>query len=86
MAAWPAVPALAVQLAAWGGAAAAATYFAPPFARPAFPHWGLVQLPFEALGRSGHWARGTLEHLARRWPASEPSERNGAGADIVAEL
>ena len=68
-AAWPSPAALALELAASGAAALAAAYLAPPFARPAFPHWGLAQLPLDAMGRSGRWARGTLEHLARRWPA-----------------
>lgn len=66
---WPAPAALAFELAVWGVAAAAAAYLAPPFARPYFPHWGLVQLPFDALGRPGRWARRALGHLARRWPA-----------------
>ena len=68
-AAVPAPLGLALELAAWGGAAAAAVYFAPPPARPAFPHWGLERLAFDAAGRPGRWARGALEHLARRWPA-----------------
>ena len=65
----PAVAALPVELAAWGAAAAAAVWFAPRFARPAFPHWGLAQLPFARMGRPGHWLRAVLAHLARRWPA-----------------
>ena len=65
----PAPAALAIELAAWGGAWALAVYFAPPFARPAFVRWGLERLAFEALGRPGRWARGALAHLARRWPA-----------------
>ena len=68
---WPATAALAVQLPAWAAAAAVAAYCAPPFARPAFHHFGLVQLPFEGMGRAGRWARGALEHLARRWPAAQ---------------
>lgn len=70
---WHPVAALAVQLGAWGAAAATATYFAPPFARPLFPHWGLVQLPFDGMGPSGRWVRHALQHLARRWPAVQPA-------------
>ena len=66
---WPAVPALAFEVAVWAAAAAAAAYLAPPFARPYFPHWGLMQLPFDAMGLPGRWARGTLRRLARRCPA-----------------
>ena len=64
-----AAAALAFELAVWGVAATAATYLAPPFARPYFPHWGLAQLPFDAMGLPGRWARKALLHLARRWPA-----------------
>ncbi len=67
-AAWSAPAALALQLAAWILSVAVAAYFAPPFARPAFPHWGLDRLPFDAMGIAGRRARGVLEHLARRWP------------------
>ena len=70
-AAWPALVALGFQLAAWGIAATVAAYFAPLFARPAFPHWGLVQFPFEGMGLPGRWTRGALQHLARRWPAPQ---------------
>ena len=70
---WHPAPALALQLGAWGLAAAAATYFAPRFARPWFPHWGLVQLPFDGMGPSGPWVRHALQHLARRWPAVQPA-------------
>lgn len=68
---WPTLAALAFDLAVWGVAAAAAAYLAPPFARPYFPHWGLVQLPFDAMGLPGRWARKALRHLARRWPAPQ---------------
>ena len=67
---WHPVASLALQLGAWGPAAVAATYFAPRFARPSFPHWGLVQLPFDDMGPSGRWSRHALGHLARRWPAA----------------
>ena len=67
-AASPAAASLTLQLAAWAIAAVAAVYFAPPFARPAFPHWGLDRLPFDGMGRAGRWARAALVHLARRWP------------------
>lgn len=70
-AAWPPLPALSALFAAACAAAAAAAYLAPPFARPRFPHWGLVQLPFEGMGRPGHWARAALVHLAQRWPATQ---------------
>ena len=68
---WHPAPALAAQLVAWGVAAAAATYLAPRFARPVFPHWGLVQLPFDRMGPAGRWVRHALRHLARRWPAPQ---------------
>lgn len=66
---WSSAAALALQLTAWAATAGAAVYFAPPFARPSFPHWGLARLPFADMGRAGRWARVALEHLARRWPA-----------------
>ena len=69
---WHPLAALLCQLGAWGATAAAAAYFAPPFARPSFPHWGLVQLPFDGMGPAGRWVRHALEHLARRWPAVQP--------------
>ena len=68
-ASWPAFAGLALELAAWGAAAAAAAYFAPPFARPGFPHSRFAQLPFDDMGRAGRWAHCALAHLARRWPA-----------------
>ena len=70
---WDPVAALALQLGAGGAATAAATYFAPPFARPFFPHWGLVQLPFDSMGPTGRRVRHALQHLARRWPAVQPA-------------
>lgn len=66
---WPTAAALAFELAVWGAAAGAAAYLAPPFARSCFPHWGLKQLPFDAMGLPGRWAGKALGHLARRWPA-----------------
>ena len=62
------VAALALELGVWGAAAAAATYFAPHFARPVFPHWTLAQLPFDDMGRAGPPLRAALAHLVRRWP------------------
>ncbi len=69
-ASWPAFAALALPLAAWGAAAVAAAYFAPPFARPAFLRRALARLPHGDMGRPGRWVRAALVHLARRWPAS----------------
>ena len=65
---WASAPVLALEMAVGSAAVLAAVYFAPPFARPAFPHWGLDRLPFDTMGPSGRWARYVLEHLARRWP------------------
>ena len=65
----PVFAALPLELVAWGAAAAAAIWFAPPFARPSFAHWGLAQLPFNDMGRSGRHLRAVLALLARRWPA-----------------
>ena len=65
----PPAVALALELAVWGVAAGAATWFAPRFARPAFQHWALVQLPFDDMGRTGRWVRAALARMARRWPA-----------------
>ena len=64
----PAFAALALELAAWGAAAAAAVWFAPPFARPAFAHWGLAHLPFDRMGRAERYLRAVLIRLARRSP------------------
>ena len=64
----PPVAALALELALWAAAAAAAAYLAPRFARPAFPHWALAQLPFDDMGRAGPLLRNALAHLVRRWP------------------
>ena len=52
----------------WGAAAAAAVWFAPPFARPAFAHWVLAQLPFDRMGRAERYLRAVLIRLARRSP------------------
>ena len=65
----PPVAALALELAVWGAAVVAATWFAPRFARPVFPHWALEQLPFDEMGRAGPRLRAALACLARRWPA-----------------
>ena len=73
-AALPPVVALALELAVWGAAAAAATWFAPHFAQPAFPHWALTQLPFKDMGRAGPRLHAVLAHLARRWPAPRAGE------------
>ncbi len=72
-AALPAWAAVAAGLAAWAPAAAAAVWLAPPFARPAFAHWALAQLPFAEMGRPGRVLRGLCRHLARRWPAEAAS-------------
>lgn len=68
-AALPAFAALALELAAWGAAAGAALWFAPPLARPAFARWLLAQLPFARMGRAGRILRAALALLSRRWPA-----------------
>ena len=73
-AALPPVVALALELAVWGAAAGAATWFAPHFARPASPHWALAQLPFNDMGWAGPRLRALFAHLARRWPAPPPGE------------
>ena len=65
----PVLAILPLALAAWAATAAAAIYWAPPFARPAFPHWGLTRLPLTEMGRTGRWLEAVLAHLARRWPA-----------------
>ena len=72
----PPVAALALELAVWGAAATAATWFA----RPAFPHWALAQLPFDAMGRAGDRLRAALSCLARRWPTSARSSASSAGS------
>ena len=72
--AMPPVVALALELAVWGAAAGAATWFAPNFARPAFPHWALTQLPFNDMGRAGPRLRALFAHLPRRWPAPQAGE------------
>ncbi len=76
------VAALALELAVWGAVAGAATYFAPHFARPVFPHWALAQLPLDDMRRPGPPPRAALPHLVRRWPA--PPE-GGAVADRQAQ-
>ena len=73
-AALPPVVALALELAVWGAAAGTATWFAPHFAQPAFPHWALAQLPFNDMGRAGPPLRALFTHLARRWPAPQAGE------------
>ena len=67
----PPAATLALALAAWAAGAAAAAYWAPPFARPRFARWLLEQAPFERAGRPGRLARAVLGHLARRWHAGE---------------
>ena len=63
----PVAAELALAFAAWAAGAAAAAYWAPPFARPRFARWLLEQVPFERTGRPGRLARAVLGHLARRW-------------------
>ena len=63
----PAPAALAVELAACGGAAALATWHAPRFARPRCAGWGLAQLPFHSMGRPGRWLHFALTQLTRRY-------------------
>ena len=72
---WPAVAALALELTVWAAAATAATYLAPPFARPYFPRWALGQLPFDAMGLPGRWAHKALRHLARHGPPDGSGRR-----------
>ena len=74
-AALPPALALALELAAWGAAAVAASYYAPHFARPSFPHWALAQLPFGHMGRAGPPLRVILVHLARRSRTGRPRWR-----------
>ena len=70
-AALPTPATLAIGLAAWAGAAAAAVHAAPGFARPRSVPWLLVRLPFPALGATGRLLRVILERLD---PA--PASRN----------
>ena len=68
----PAFAALPAALAAWAAAGAAAIWFAPPFARPAFPRWALAHLPLGRAGLPGRWLGAALDRLARRWPEPPP--------------
>ncbi len=63
----PAVLALAAESLACGCAAALAVWHAPRFARPLFPGWVLVQLPFDTMGPPGRWLQFPLLQLARRY-------------------
>ena len=81
-AALPPLVALALELAVWGATAGAATWCAPPFARPVSPHWALAQLPFSDMGWAGPRLRALFAHLTRRWPAPPPGE---AAADRQTE-
>ena len=57
--------ALAAESVACAGAGALAVWYAPRFARPLFPGWGLTQLPFDTMGGPGRWLRFALMQLAR---------------------
>ena len=63
----PVAAELVLALASWTAGAAAAAYWAPPFARPRFARWLLEQAPFERTGRPGRLVRAGFGHLARRW-------------------
>ena len=62
-AALPAAATLAIGLAAWSAAAAAAVYAAPAFVRPRSVPWLLDRLPFAELGTTGRLLRVILERL-----------------------
>ena len=62
----PVAAALGAEILACGAAASLAVWYAPGFARPAFPGWALANLPFDAVGRPGRWLEPALAALARR--------------------
>ena len=62
----PGAAALGAEILACGAAASLAVWYAPGFARPAFPGWALANLPFDAVGRPGRWLEPALAALARR--------------------
>ena len=75
----PVAAELALALAAWAAGAAAAAYWAPPFARPRFAGWLLAQAAFDRAGRAGSIARAVLGHAARRWDRGSVVAPDAAG-------
>ena len=65
-AALPVPAALAAKTLACAAAASLALWYAPGFARPAFPRWALVHLPFDAMGVPGRALKRALAALAAR--------------------
>ena len=61
----PAVLALMAESVVYGSVTTLAVWHAPRFARPLFPGWGLVQLPFDTMGPPGRWLQFLLLQLAR---------------------
>ena len=59
----PAAATLAIGLATWAAAAAAAVYAAPAFARLRSVPWLLDGLPFAELGTTGRLLRFMLQRL-----------------------
>ena len=70
----PVAAALGAEILACGAAASLAVWYAPGFARPAFPGWALATLRFDAVGRPWRW-----RHL-RDGTAGE-GERGAVNAD-----
>ena len=56
----PVAAALGAEILVCGAAASLAVWYAPGFARPAFPDWALANLPFDAVGRPGRWLEPAL--------------------------
>lgn len=63
---WAGLEWAGVSVVLQGAGASLAVWYAPGFARPAFPGWALANLPFDAVGRHGRWLEPALAALARR--------------------
>ena len=62
----PAVVAFLIEFLTWCTTVFLAMYYAPPFARPAFIHWGLTHLHFDTMGTLGRCLHFTLTRLGSR--------------------
>lgn len=69
----PVTAKLAIELLVWNFAVFAAVYFTPSFIRPAFVDWIVVNVRFDAMGRSGYYLGKILTRLNKRWATASGS-------------
>lgn len=66
----PVLARFVIEFLIWNFAVFAAIYFMPPFARPAFVDWMVVNVRFDSMGRLGYYLGKILTLLNRRWVAA----------------